>query len=69
MSLTLIIVINVALDAALIGGLAWAMSRPSRLAPHRRQFGDAEAPLRQRTRRGGLHGSQVASLRSSRATG
>jgi hypothetical protein len=69
MSVTLIVVINVALDAALIGGLAWAMSRPSRLSPHRRQLGDAGAPLRQRTRSGVLHGSQVGSLRSSRATG
>jgi len=34
MSLTLIIIINVALDAALLGGLAWVLSRPARFTPH-----------------------------------
>jgi hypothetical protein len=35
MSLTLIIIVNVALDATLLGGLAWVLSRPARLTPPR----------------------------------
>jgi len=34
MSLTLIVIINVALDVALLGGLAWVLSRPARLIAH-----------------------------------
>jgi hypothetical protein len=34
MSLSLIIIANVALDAVLLGGLAWVLSRPARLTPH-----------------------------------
>jgi hypothetical protein len=33
MSLTLIIIVNVALDATLLGGLAWVLARPARLTP------------------------------------
>jgi hypothetical protein len=35
MSLSLLIALNVALDAGLLGGLAWFMSRPRHLEPHR----------------------------------
>lgn len=69
MSLPLIVVINVALDAALIGGLAWAMSRPSRLTPHRHDRPGTAMPLQRRTRPSGAHGSQIGRVRSSRATG
>ena len=34
MSLTLIIILNAALDGALLAGLASALARPARLAPH-----------------------------------
>jgi hypothetical protein len=34
MPLTLIVIVNVALDAALLGGLAYGLARPSRLTPH-----------------------------------
>jgi hypothetical protein len=33
MSLPLIIIVNVALDGAVLGAIAWALSRPSRLGP------------------------------------
>jgi hypothetical protein len=35
MSLSLVMALNVILDVVLLGGLAWLMSRPSRLKPHR----------------------------------
>ena len=34
MSLSLVIALNVVLDALLLGGLAWVMSRAGRLEPH-----------------------------------
>lgn len=34
MSLSLVIALNVVLDALLLGGLAFVMTRPSRLQPH-----------------------------------
>ena len=34
MSLSLAIALNVIADVALLGGLSWAMTRPSRLKPH-----------------------------------
>ena len=34
MSLSLAIILNVILDAAILGGLAFVMSRPRRLRPH-----------------------------------
>jgi hypothetical protein len=34
MSLSLVIALNLALDAALLGGLAWFMSHARRLQPH-----------------------------------
>ena len=34
MSLSLAIALNVILDVALLGGLAWLMARPGRLRPH-----------------------------------
>jgi hypothetical protein len=34
MSLSLVIALNVVLDAGLLAGLAWVMSRPGRLEPH-----------------------------------
>ena len=34
MSLSLVIALNVILDALLLGGLAFVMSRPRRLEPH-----------------------------------
>lgn len=68
MSLTLIIAINASLDAALLGGLAWAMSRPAQLAPHRQELAIARAPSRQSSRRRSAHGSSASSVRTSRAT-
>jgi hypothetical protein len=35
MTLTSIIIINVVLDVALLAGLAFAMTRPAKLTPHR----------------------------------
>jgi hypothetical protein len=34
MSLSLVIALNVILDAGLLGGLAWFMSHPRKLIPH-----------------------------------
>ena len=45
MSLTLIVVINVAIDAALLSGLAWALSRPAKLTPHLSTRTQAPAPV------------------------
>jgi hypothetical protein len=50
MSLALMIVINVLADAALIALLAYAMSRPSRLAPHADRARRAEVPSAARAR-------------------
>ena len=66
MSLTLIVVINVALDAALLGGLAWALSRPARLTAHAAAI--APASTRRRGRRSAAHGVADWSVRTSRAT-
>jgi hypothetical protein len=49
MSLTLIIIVNVALDATLLGGLAWVLSRPARLTPH--VHSKSSSRVRQRPRR------------------
>ena len=68
MSLTFIVAINAALAAALLGGLAWAMSHPARLTPHRQELAIARAPSRQRSRRRSAHGSSDSSVRTSRAT-
>jgi hypothetical protein len=54
MSLTLIVIVNVALDAALLGGLAWVLSRPARLTAHIRST--PAARVRRRSRRGALRG-------------
>jgi hypothetical protein len=35
MTLTSIIILNVLLDVALVAGLAFAMTRPAKLSPHR----------------------------------
>ena len=35
MTLTTIIILNVVLDIALLAGLAFAMTRPTKLTPHR----------------------------------
>jgi hypothetical protein len=34
MSLSLVLALNVVLDAGLVAGLAWVMSRPGSLEPH-----------------------------------
>ena len=67
MSLTLIVIINVALDAALLGGLAWALSRPARLTAHVSTV--AAATSRRRERRRSAHQDAADwSVRRSRAT-
>ena len=58
MSLTLIVIVNVALDAALLGGLAWVLSRPARLTPHARSTPTARA--RRGPRRGAVRGAAHA---------
>ena len=68
MSLSLMIVINTALDAALLGGLAWAMARPARMTPHRQQLTIARVHSRRRTPTVSAHGSSDWSVRRSRAT-
>jgi hypothetical protein len=68
MSLTSIVAINAVLDAALLGSLAWALSRPARLTPHRQEFAPTPVPLRQRTSHSGPHGPSDWSVRTSRAT-
>jgi hypothetical protein len=35
MSVSLGVALNVIFDACMVGGLAWAMSRPHKLRPHR----------------------------------
>jgi hypothetical protein len=35
MNLTTLIILNVVLDVALLAGLAYAMTRPAKLTPHR----------------------------------
>ena len=69
MSLTLIITINAALVAALLGGLACALARPARLTPHLRPVtarpalaAAARRPLRR------AQGASDWSVRTSRAT-
>jgi hypothetical protein len=52
MTLTLIITMNVVLDIALLGGLAFAMSRPARLTPHGKAPAPAAVPSTVRTVRG-----------------
>jgi hypothetical protein len=42
MSLSLVIALNVILDAGLLGGLAWFMSHPRKLVPHETAAEDAE---------------------------
>ncbi|HXR14460.1 MAG TPA: hypothetical protein VN740_07335 [Solirubrobacteraceae bacterium] len=72
MSVTLIIFVNVALDAALLGGLAYALARPTRLTPHLRIVaapGARAAAVRAPARRlAHAHGASDWSVRTSRAT-
>jgi len=44
MSLSLAIALNVLLDVAVLGGLAWVMSRAGKLAPHTSNVGARPAP-------------------------
>lgn len=44
MTLSLVIILNTVLDAALVGLLAFAMTRPTRLRPHRHPVRLAEVP-------------------------
>ncbi len=71
MSVPLLIAVNVALDAALLGGLAYALVRPSRLARHLHAGAPAPRPAtaRRRARRGAnAQGACDWSVRTSRAT-
>jgi hypothetical protein len=72
MSLTLIIILNGALDAALLGGLACALARPARLTPHLRgvtaQPVAATAGRRPARRTARAQGASDWSVRTSRAT-
>jgi len=63
MSLTLIIIINVALDGALLGGLAWVLSRPARLTPHVHSR-LRRSPLRASVRAGALASAERSASRS-----
>jgi hypothetical protein len=60
MPLSLIVAVHAVLDCTLLGGLAWAMSRPSRLTPHRQRG----LPL-QRPRGAGGHQRSPAPRRQS----
>jgi hypothetical protein len=44
MSLSLAIAANVLADIAMLGGLAYVMSRPARLTPHQQVLRPASAP-------------------------
>jgi len=72
MSLTLIIILNAALDGALLGGLACALARPARLTPHLRAGTAAPVlatAVRAPARRGArAQGPSDWSVRTSRAT-
>lgn len=61
MSLSLVIIINLLADTALIGGLAYVMSRASHLTPHVLEAEQAQSPApreraatRRRSRSGAL---------------
>jgi hypothetical protein len=45
MSLSLAIALNILFDVAILGGLAYVMTRASRLAPHTSNVGARPAPL------------------------
>ena len=68
MSLTLIIILNVALDGALLGGLAHALARPSRLSPHLETIAAPAATRRPARRSARAQGASDWSVRTSRAT-
>jgi hypothetical protein len=51
MSLTVAIIILVVLAVALVGGLAFTMSRPTKLKPHRARGGRPAGRMRWRVRR------------------
>jgi hypothetical protein len=51
MTLTTIIILNVALDVALLAGLAIVMTRPARLTAHRAQAATSMRRLRRSHRR------------------
>ena len=45
MSLSLAIALNILFDVAILGGLAWVMSRAGKLAPHTSNAGARPAPV------------------------
>ena len=72
MSLTLILILNAGLAAALLGGLAFALTRPARLARHLAPIAarpTLAAPAHRPARRfARAHGASDWSVRTSRAT-
>jgi flagellar basal body-associated protein FliL len=50
--MTVVVILLIVLVVALLGGLAFVMSRASKLEPHRRRDGRPAARMRARFRRG-----------------
>lgn len=59
MTMTLVVILNVVLDVAILGALAFVMSRPARLTPHA-EAGPARAP-RERVARDRARGREERS--------